>query len=155
MLTDGKKSWCCAPMAALAAAAMLTPHQAAARPAVAFIWLDGAPPKTKITKFPFTITGFNVETGMVGEVEYDPSTCTEISPGSWAINGKPPHRGVIANTQGQGTVGGCGDTIFTYGVIDYTWTKKMRATSDHFKANWSTPDGQFNIPFKFILSLVK
>lgn len=127
---------------------------ASARNAVAFM-LFHAQPKTKITKFTATITGMNNETGLVGEVEYDPSTCQEVSPGSWAVNGKAPRHGTIANTIGQGTVGGCGSTIFDYGVINYTWTKGKKATKDAFKANWTTPDGQFNLPFRFILTLVQ
>jgi hypothetical protein len=113
------------------------------------------PPKgSKITKFNATITGFSVPTGIVGELEYDPDTCQEISPGSWAINGKSPRHGVIATVDGPGGLGGCSGT-YTYGVIEYTWTKGKKATKDHFNANWSTPDGEFNIPFKFILALVQ
>jgi hypothetical protein len=138
---------------------MLAATPAAARHAVALI-VNGrvaatvAPKGTKITKFNATITGFNVPTGIVGEVEYDPDTCQEVSPGTWVINGKNPHHGVMGNTTGTGTLGGCSGT-FTYGVIEYTWTKSKKATKDVFKANWTTPDGQFNLPFRFILALVQ
>jgi len=112
------------------------------------------PPKgSKITKWSATITGFNVPTGILGELEYDPDTCEEVSPGSWAINGKNPKHGVIATIDSPGGLGGCTGT-YTYGVIQYTWTKGKKATKDVFKANWQTPDGQFNLPFKFILALV-
>lgn len=149
--------------AGFCAGALLVATPAAARNVVALIVnghvvatvqsADHQPPRgSKITKWNASITGFNVPTGILGELEYDPDTCQEISPGSWAINGKNPHHGVIATIDSPGGLGGCSGT-YTYGVIQYTWTKGKKATKDGFKANWTTPDGQFNLPFKFILAL--
>ena len=115
---------------------------------------DHQPKGSKITKWSATITGFNVPTGILGELEYDPDNCEEISPGTWVINGKNPHHGVIATVDSPGGLGGCTGT-YTYGVIQYTWTKGKKAKKDGFKANWTTPDGQFNLPFKFTLTLVQ
>jgi hypothetical protein len=153
--------------AGLVAGALLAVAPAMARPApVAALIVNGQviatipagsshlPPKgPKITKFNGTITGLNNPTGLIGEIEYYPDNCEEISPGTWVIVGKSPHHGVMQSVDSPGGLGGCSGT-YTYGVAQYTWTKGKKATKDVFQANWQTPDGVFNIPYKFLLALV-
>jgi len=77
-----------------------------------------------------------VQTYLMGWVEYDPSTCTEISSGAWTVNSSPAF-----GTVSFGTVTApapCGGT-FTYGAIYYTLTSAT-ATSDTFSATWNSPD---------------
>src|SRR5580698_734639 len=77
--------------AGLCSGALLVATPAAARNMVALIvngsvvatapaTTQGVAPKgKKVTKYNATITGFNVPTGIVGELEYDPATCEEVS----------------------------------------------------------------------------
>src|ERR1700692_1168936 len=77
-----------------------------------------------------------VQTYLMGWVEYDPSTCTEISSGAWTVNSSPAF-----GTVSFGTVTApapCGGT-FTYGAVYYTLTSAT-ATSDTFSATWNSPD---------------
>jgi RHS repeat-associated protein len=79
---------------------------------------------------------FGVQTFLMGWVEYDPSTCTEISFGAWTLNSSPAY-----GTVSYGTITApapCGGT-FTYGAIYYTLTSAT-ATSDTFSATWNSPD---------------
>jgi RHS repeat-associated protein len=79
---------------------------------------------------------FGVQTYLMAWVEYDPSTCTEISSGAWTLNSSPAF-----GTVSYGTITApapCGGT-FTYGAIYYTLTSAT-ATSDTFSATWNSPD---------------
>lgn len=75
-------------------------------------------------------------------VEYNPTTCAEISAGSWAV-GTAPKRGVTATGTVTGTLadGDCPGDTFTFAAIYYTWTSTTaKGTSDAFAATWTSPD---------------
>lgn len=75
-------------------------------------------------------------------VEYNTSTCTLISSGSWTVN-TPPTNGTTATGIVNGTLGNgdCPGVIFPFGAIYYTWTStNPQATTDSFSATWTSPD---------------
>ncbi len=88
---------------------------------------------------------------IAGLVEYNPTTCTEVSSGTWTVNTAPKHgTTTIGTLQGTLSNGSCPSTTFTFGTISYTPTDK-KATKDDFAATWVSPD--YNEPFDFDLLL--
>ncbi|MGC2108551.1 MAG: hypothetical protein WA655_03480 [Candidatus Korobacteraceae bacterium] len=80
-------------------------------------------------------------------VEYDPITCIEISSGTWTVNPVPTY-GVTATgiVTGYLNNGDCPGMPFQFGAIFYTWTSTdPNAMTDHFAADWMTPDGLYDI----------
>lgn len=77
-------------------------------------------------------------------VEYSPTDCTEISPGSWTVT-MPPTNGTTTTGTITGTLGNgdCPGIQFTFAAIFYTWTSTdQNATMDSFAASWMSPDFQ-------------
>ena len=88
-------------------------------------------------------------------VEYDPSTCTEISSGTWTVTQNPTAGNITTGTvTGQLGNGDCPGDIFTFGAIFYKWTsKKKGVTSDNAAATWTSPD--FIVNDVFVINLVQ
>lgn len=83
-----------------------------------------------------------VETFIDAWVEYNPTTCVEISAGSWTVTTKPKHgfttTGTVSGTLGNGD---CPGVTFTFGAIYYTWSgKDPKVDTDTFAATWTSPD---------------
>ena len=74
-------------------------------------------------------------------VEYNPSTCADISPGTWK-GIKNPKEGKLSQTTLTGHLsnGDCASTTFTFGELVYTADAKKVPSKDDFKAEWTTPD---------------
>jgi hypothetical protein len=98
----------------------------------------GSPPQDQLsyTVFP------NVQILVDAWVEYNTSTCAEISPGSWTIT-TPPTNGVTATGIISGSLGNgdCPGDTFQFAAIYYTWTSTTpNVTTDSFAATWTSPD---------------
>ncbi len=83
-----------------------------------------------------------VQTFVVAYAEYNPTTCVEISSGTWAVTTAPKYgttaTGTVSGTLGNGD---CPGDTFTFGAIYYTWTSTNRnVTTDSFAATWTSPD---------------
>jgi hypothetical protein len=87
----------------------------------------------------------NVTTALEGWTEYNPSTCVDVSTGSYTIPTKPRFGKVsTAIVDGPATSGSCIGTVFPYNVASYTWSKTTTpAPEDFFSLQWTTPDGMF------------
>src|SRR5229473_1692885 len=84
----------------------------------------------------------NVQQLVDAWVEYNLTTCTEVSPGSWTVT-TPPTNGVTATAIINGTLGNgdCPGVTFQFNAIYYTWTSTApNVTSDSFAATWTSPD---------------
>jgi hypothetical protein len=100
----------------------------------------GSPPQDQLS---FTVFP-NVQILVDAWVEYDTSTCAEISPGSWTIT-TPPTNGVTATGIVSGSLGNgdCPGDTFQFAAIYYTWTSTTpNVTTDSFAATWTSPDFQ-------------
>jgi 3D (Asp-Asp-Asp) domain-containing protein len=89
-------------------------------------------------------------------VEYNPTTCTEISPGSWDVTTEPQYgkttKGTVVGTLGNGD---CPGDTFTFAAIYYTWTSTdPNVTTDYFAATWTSPDYQVTDEVNVALSTV-
>jgi len=88
-----------------------------------------------------------------GYVEYNTSTCDEISAGSWAVT-QAPQYGVTATGTVSATLGNgdCPGVTFTFAVLYYTWTSKTAGvTADTAAATWTSPDFSESDTFAFNL----
>jgi len=91
-----------------------------------------------------------------------PPDCSAVSPGSWTLNSQQkcnPPKGA-GETCGKVTFGkltgyhlangDCKDHTYTFAAICYTWNAHNNwEITDKIGANWTTPDGDFNLPFQF------
>jgi hypothetical protein len=70
--------------------------------------------------------------------------CSEVGPGEWFLVSKTsgPKHGVLETGTINRTLKGCGDTVFSFGAIFYTWTDKKAAAGTHdvFQTYWTTKD---------------
>jgi len=92
-----------------------------------------------------------------GWTEYNPSTCTDISTGSYTITTKPTHGTLFFDIE-NGTLGNgdCPGVTFPFNVARYTWTDaKQTVLADPFTLDWKTPDGMFNDVNSFNAELAK
>jgi hypothetical protein len=81
--------------------------------------------------------------------EYYPSTCEEVSPGSWSVNTSPKYGQVSFDIiSGNLASGDCPGTTFTFAAIYYKWTEhNNKSITDPFTATWTSPS--FVFPFSF------
>jgi hypothetical protein len=85
-----------------------------------------------------------VQTFIDAWVEYNTSTCVEISAGSWTVTTAPKYgttaTGTVTGTLGNGD---CAGVTFTFAAIYYTWTStNPKVDTDTFAATWTSPDYQ-------------
>lgn len=119
-------------------------------------WLQGTPvvaPDAVPGAFSYNVFP-KTKTSMAAFVEYNTSTCAEISPGSWKVTTAPKlgsnEFGTVTGTLANGA---CPGVIFTFAAIYYTWTSAVSTTpTDSFAATWSSPD--FTIPNTFAIKLI-
>jgi hypothetical protein len=98
-----------------------------------------------------------VKTFIEGWTEYNPSTCTDISPGSYTVLTAPTHGKLFFDVE-NGTLanGDCPGVTFPFAVARYTWTDPSnKVLQDPFTLQWSTPDGQFTQTNSFTAELAK
>lgn len=87
-----------------------------------------------------------VKTIIEGWTEYNPTTCTDISTGSFTVPTAPQHGKLFFDTE-NGTLanGDCPGITFPFAVARYTWTDANQTVlQDPFTLQWTTPDGMFN-----------
>ena len=96
-----------------------------------------------------------VKTFGAAYVEYRPSTCEQISSGSWAVT-TAPKRGATATGIVTGHLGNgdCPTHTFQFAAIYYTWTSADPAIpTDTFAATWSSP--HFRAADTFNITLIR
>jgi len=87
---------------------------------------------------------------MAAYVEYKlPPDCSQVSPGSWAVNTKPKRgKTSTGTTTGHLGNGDCPDKTYMFATIYYEWTEhNNKSDKDTFSATWTAPD--FNEPETF------
>jgi hypothetical protein len=92
-----------------------------------------------------------------GWTEYNRTTCTDISTGSYTITVAPKHGTLFFDIE-NGTLsnGDCPGVTFPFNVARYTWTDaKQTVLQDPFTLKWKTPDGKFTLINGFIGELAK
>ena len=99
----------------------------------------------------------HAKTFIEGWTEYDPSNCTDISPGSYTILTAPKHGMLFFDVEmGELGNGDCPGIMFPFAVARYTWTDPERTNlHDPFTLEWSTPDGMFVEDESWIAELAK
>jgi HEAT repeats len=80
-----------------------------------------------------------------GWTEYNPSTCTSISAGSFTTLLKPTHGKLFFSVENFTLANGdCPGILFPFAIARYTWTDaKQKVLQDPFTLQWTTPDGMF------------
>jgi HEAT repeat protein len=98
-----------------------------------------------------------VKTFIEGWTEYNPSTCTDISTGSYSVTKQPTHGTLYFDVENSTLANGdCPGITFPFAVARYTWTDAKEAVlQDPFTLDWSTPDGMFNQVNSFAAELAK
>jgi hypothetical protein len=101
---------------------------------------------------------FGILTLVAEYYEYNPDTCTEISPGMWTVKKKAKY-GTVSTGTGSYTVPSgddCAGDTFTTATVNYIWTESNPPKKhDGFIAYWTTPDGEFDYEEKAKIRLVK
>jgi hypothetical protein len=118
-------------------------------------WLQGTPPAADNVPDAFSYNVYpKTKTFMAAFVEYNTSTCAEISPGSWSVTTAPTLGGNSFGTvTGMLGNGDCPGMTFTFAAIYYKWTSAVSTTpNDSFAATWTSPD--FTIPNTFAITLI-
>jgi hypothetical protein len=95
------------------------------------------------------------KTLMAAYTEYNPNTCVEISKGAWTVTAKPKYGTVSFGLEtGSLAIGDCPGKTFTFAAIYYEWTThNNKSATDVFDATWATPDGVYNLPFIFNITV--
>jgi len=97
------------------------------------------------------------KTFIEGWTEYNPSTCTDISTGTFTTTTAPKHGTLFFDIE-SGTLsnGDCPGVTFPFNVARYTWTDaSQKVLQDPFALEWTTPDGMFKEDNSFIGELAK
>lgn len=138
-----------------------------AKPTVAILRGDGAESNDILA--PVRANGISqtvkryTRTKLIGFAEYDANACTEISPGSWKVT-QAPYEGEfsVAILNFKLGNGSCPGVIFTFAQLFYKWTPHnnksltdppLASTDAPPAATWSTPDGNFNYPYTFMIDV--
>lgn len=93
---------------------------------------------------------------LIGWVEYNPSSCTLISSGSWAITAAPKYGKTATKIMdGHLANGACPSVVFPFNCLFYTWTSTLAtASSDTVSATWSANTVSNPATYQFSLATV-
>jgi hypothetical protein len=99
----------------------------------------------------------NIKRFIESWTEYNPVTCTDISPGSYQILSNPTHGKLFFDIENSTLANGdCPGKTFPFAVARYTWTDpNQNVLHDPFTLRWKTPDGKFTQDNSWIAELAK